>query len=245
MARKAREKSQLGIYMVNLRSVAGVNFSEDDKLSFLNILINNDAFLLGYTLLDDNFLFVLREDARSIEVILKQVIIKFVRKYNRAHARQGKVFAGRYMSYPAHEMEQVWDFILETHSVANLGGEVLTSKDGYFENRYLKSAYALFFFDKKSDFCNRCCRVGVEHSQIKMSDEQVEQYIINTFQVQPHNISKLPESLVQNLLLQTFEATKASARQIGRITALPLRLLWNVAKKMGNKSKKVKIEDER
>lgn len=245
MARKAREKSKLGIYMVSLKSVDGVCFDENDKMNFLNIMFGNDTFLLGYTLLDDTFLFVLKEDARSLDVLLRQSTIKFVKKYNKAHGRQGKIFAGRYTSYPAQEMEQVWEFISETHSVATLYGAAMTSRENYFENRYIKSAYTLFFFDKKSEFYNKCCTLRAENSQIKMSDEQVANYIYNTFRVQPHNISKMPESLLQNVLMQTFEVTKASARQIGRITSLPLRMLWSVAKKLGGKNKKVKVKDER
>ena len=245
MARKAREKSKLGIYMVSLKSVDGVVFDQNDKMNFLNIMLGNDTFLLGYTLLDDTFLFVLKEDARSLDVLLRQATIKFVKKYNKAHDRQGKIFAGRYVSYPAQEMGQVWDFISETHSVATLCKTAMTSRENYFENRYIKSAYTLFFFDKKSEFFNKCCSSAVESSQIKMNDEQIANYIIDTFKVQPHNICKMPESILQNVLLQTFEVTKASARQIGRITSLPLRMLWNVAKKLGGKDKKVKIKDER
>lgn len=244
VARKAREKSELGIYMVSLRGLEGVRFDDNDKANFLNIMLSHNAFLLGYTLLDDSFLFVLKEDARSLDVILRQTTIKFVKKYNKAYSRQGKVFAGRYISYPAQEMEQVWNFVSEVHSVAKFNHLEVTSRDNYFENRYVKSAYALLFFDKKSDFYNQCCNVKAENSQMKMSDEQIANYIIETFQIQPHNISKMPESLLQNILTQTFKVTKASARQIGRITALPLRMLWGIAKKIGGKNKKVKVKDE-
>lgn len=245
MARKAREKSEIGTYMISLKGVDGLRFGQNDKMNFLNTMLGNDAFLLGYTLLDDTFLFVLKEDSRSIDVVLRQTTIKFVKKYNKAHSRSGKVFAGRYTSYPAKDIEQVWSFLSEVHSVAQMGGEVETSRENYFENKYVKSAYTLFFFDKKSDFYNKCCNTDIEGTQIKMSDEQIAAYIVRTFQVQPHNISKMPESLVQNMLMQTFKVTKASARQIGRITALPLRMLWNVAKKLGGKPKKVKVKDER
>lgn len=245
MARKAREKSVLGIYMVSLKSIEGVRFDADDRANFLNIMLNNNTFLLSYTLLDDTFFLVIKEDARSLDVILRQATIKFVKKFNKAHDRSGKIFAGRYVSYPARDMEQVWKFVAEVHSVAKLANSNITSREGYFENKYIKSAYTLYFFDKKSDFYAKCCNTEVEIAPVKMTDEQVANYIINTFQVQPHSISKMPESLMQKVVMQTFEVTKASARQIGRITALPLRLLWDVAKKMGNKSKKVKVKEER
>ena len=38
MARKAREKSEFGTYMVNLKSIDEISFSALDKANFLNIL---------------------------------------------------------------------------------------------------------------------------------------------------------------------------------------------------------------
>ena len=39
MARKAREKSEIGIYMVNIKSMVDVEFDAEDQISFLNITI--------------------------------------------------------------------------------------------------------------------------------------------------------------------------------------------------------------
>lgn len=237
MARKAREKSELGIYLVNLKSVDDVVFSNDDKINYLNILLKNETPCLGYTLLNNSFLLVIKEDYRTIDLILRQNSIKFVKKINRTHDRQGKVFAGRYSSIPAHTMNDVWKFIANIHKMSAMIKDNLSSANNYFGNKYVDFNYSLRFFESKADFIETCSGISADETTLKMSDEEVKNYIVNTFQIQPHNISKMPQTLLDSTLYEIFKVTKASARQIARITSLPLRLLWGVAKKLRPKTK--------
>lgn len=236
MARKAREKSELGIYLVTLKSVDDVLFNADDKINFLNILRKNQTTLLSYTMLNNSFLFVIKEKDKAIDVILRQASIKFVKKYNKLYDRQGKVFAGRYVSYASHTMNDVWKFIANTHELASYNTDAISSSDNYFENSYIDYNYTLRFFDSKADFFELCNNLNTNGKGIKLSDEEIANYIINTFQVQPHNIAKMPQTLLENTVYQIFKTTKASARQVARITSLPLRLLWGVAKKLKPKT---------
>lgn len=241
MARKAREKSELGIYLVNFKSVDDVAFTTDDKVNFLNILYKNETNLLSYTLLNNSFLLVIKEDDRTIDLILRQSIIKFVKKYNKKYDRQGKVFSGRYSSFAAHTMNDVWKYIANVHSLATLNGEISSSGNNYFDNKYVNSNYSLKFFDSKADFMETCNNVNITNDSVKLSDEEIKNYIIKTFKLQPHNISTMPQTLIDSTVYEIFKATKASARQIARITSLPLRLLWNVAKKFNLKQKSSKV----
>ena len=135
MARKAREKSELGIYMVNIKTVCDVEFNAEDKASFLNILLQNDTFLLSYTMLNNSFLFVIKEDDRTIDTIIKKAVIKFVKKYNKSNDREGKVFAGRFASYACHTMQDVWKYIGNVHTIARFHTDAISSNKDYFENR--------------------------------------------------------------------------------------------------------------
>lgn len=236
MARTAREKSELGIYLVTLKSVEDVLFNADDKINFLNILRKNQTTLLSYTLLNNSFLLVIKEDDKSLESILRQASIKFVKKYNKMYDRQGKVFSGRYSSYASHTMNDVWKFIANAHELATFNADAISSSDNYFENNYIDYNYTLRFFDNKASFFELCNNLNTSDNGIKLSDEEIINYIINTFQVQPHNIAKMPQTLLENTVYQIFKTTKASARQVARITSLPLRLLWGVAKKLKPKS---------
>lgn len=245
MARKARERSEIGIYMVNIKSVADVQFDADDKVNFLNIMLKNETNLLSYTLLNNSFLFVIKEDDRSIDTILRKSVIKFVKKYNKKHDREGKVFNGRFLSYAAHTMNDVWKYIGNVHAFGRFYKESISSEKNYFENKHIKSEYSLRFFDSRMDFFDTCTQSIDLENNLKLSDEEVADYIKNTFQMEPHSISKMPDSIIESTIMQVFKVTKASARQVARITSLPLRLLWNVAKKLKPKtSTKGEVQNE-
>lgn len=244
MARKAREKSEIGIYMVNIKSVGDVEFSAEDKVNFLNILHKNETFLLSYTMLNNSFLFVIKEDERTIDSILRKAVIKFVRKYNKSHNREGKVFAGRFASYASHTMQDVWKFIGDVHTMARFHTDAMSSSKDYFDNTYVRSDYSLRFFDSRVDFFDTCSSEANLENNLKLSDEEIANYIVNTFRIQPHSIAKLPDTIVESTIADVFKATKASARQLARITSLPLRMLWNVAKKFKPIVVKGKVKSE-
>lgn len=232
MARKAREKSELGIYMVYLKSTEGVSFDAEDKNNFLNILVQNKTFLLGYTLLNNSFLFVLREDYEPLESILRKVTIKFVKLFNKSHTHEGKVFTGRYASYPANTMEDVWQLIANVHSVANVNKDSISSNYDYFNDKYVKSGYPLNFFKTKAEFLDVCKSANSQSQKFKMTDEEIAQYIVNTFNIQPQNLVSMPKGFIEKVISQIFSVTKASVRQIARISTLPLRMLWGLAKSL-------------
>ena len=57
MARKARERSIIGIYMVQLKSVDDVLSEYNDRINILEKLNKDKINLLGYTLLNNSFFF--------------------------------------------------------------------------------------------------------------------------------------------------------------------------------------------
>ncbi len=239
MARKAREKSQLGIYLINIKSVDDLVFSSEDKINYLNILLKNNTKLLAYTLLDNSFIIVVKEEDKPIDSILRQSSIKFVKEFNKLNGRQGKVFYSRYTSFPANNIEDVRHFITNTHVMALFNEKVMSSAKGYFNNAYIDSKYALTYFHSKEKFEEACNKSAFTESKIKLNDEELTKYIINTFDIQPHNISKLPQTTLDNVIYDIVKGTKTSARQIARITSLPLRMLWKIVKKLKSKPKGV------
>ena len=145
MARKAREKSELGIYLINLKSVENLVFSSEDKINFLNIVLKNNTKLLSYTLLDNSFFLVIKEENKPIDLLVRQSSIKFVKEFNKLNNRQGKVFYSRYTSFPANNVEDVWNFISNTHFMAVLNKCIFSSVKDYFNNAYVDSKYAKRF----------------------------------------------------------------------------------------------------
>lgn len=240
MARKAREKSDLGIYMVYLKSVDDIAFDAVDKTNFLDILVQNDTFLLSYTLLNNAFLFVLMEQGKTLDVILRTTTVKFVKRFNKAHNRDGKIFTGRYASSPANDMDEVWKLISNVHSVAKVNVNAVSSIDNYFENPYIKHGFVLNFFPTKDEFLKACSGELSDAPKIKMTDKEMADYIKRTFDIKPENLSLMPKSMVEKMVSQILSATKASVRQIARVSSLPLRMLWDLAKKLKPPKKETK-----
>lgn len=234
--------------MVYLKSVEGVTFDALDKTTFLDILVQNNTFLLSYTLLNNAFLFVVKETENPLDVIIRTQTIKFAKWFNKLHDRSGKIFDGRYASYPAHTMEDVWQLIVNVHTVAEVNAETVSSNQDYFENQFVKTGYPLNFFKTKSAFLEHCELLKQNKQAIKMSDQEITNYIINTFNIQPENLKNMPKGFMNKALSQIFSVTKASARQIAKICTLPLRMLWGLAKSLkphSNKDvQKVKNEKE-
>ena len=237
MARKARERSIIGIYMVQLKSVDDVLFEYNDRINILEKLNKDKINLLGYTLLNNSFFFVIKEDYRSLDTIIRNTTIDFVKKYNKLHNRNGKVFAGRFISCPAQSEFEVWSLVSNVHSASKFSLDTISSCDNYFSNKYIKSEYARKYFKSEEEFNNLCTGLQLDTKKIKMSDEEVSNYIINTFQVQPQTISKLPKSFIEKILTQIFKATKASVRQVARVSSLSLRMLWDFSKKIKTSKK--------
>ncbi len=243
MARKAREKSEIGIYMVQLRGSDYVTFDQTDKINFLTKLQSDNVLLLGYTLLNNSFFCVIKEDYRPLDAILRGASIDFAKKYNKLHNRSGKVFAGRFTSFAAHSMSEVWELISNVHSASRLSIDALTSCEDYFDNQYVFSDFAASYFPNHEDFLSLCNGLQLSDQKIKMSDDEVANYIIQTFQIQPQNLATLPKSLIEIVLTQVFKVTKASVRQVARVSSLSLRMLWNLAKKLKPKKKEKENKD--
>lgn len=232
MSRKAREKSSLGIYMIYLKAIEGISFDTEDKIAFLNIISQEEASLLAYTLLNNSFMFVARQTKHSIEDVLRVSTIKFAKKYNKTYERKGKVFVGRYVSFPANTNEEVLKIISDVHFASSCNRDVISSKFDYTQNKYIDYSYIHNMFD--IDDINNIVysTYGQGAQRIKMSDKEVYNYIIENFNIQPENMTKISKGLVEKILSNIFTTTKVSVRQIARISSLPLRMLWNFAKKI-------------
>ena len=229
-----------------LKAAENVNFDTEDKLSFLNNFSKNHISLLAYTMHSNSFMFVLKVLSGSLENVLRNTTIKFAKSYNAAYNRKGKVFTGRYASVPAKNDEEVLNFIVDVHSAALCSRDVITSKSDYFTNKFIDNDYITKTYSKQNIDTIVYNKAGSLKQTIKMSDEEVSNYIINNFKIKPENLSKISKNVLDNVLSHIFSTTKASVRQVARITSLPLRMLWSFAKglKLNGVSDKQKAKNE-
>jgi len=78
----------------------------------------------------------------------------------------------------------------------------------------------------------------------KFDDEEISDYIYTRYNIKATEVHNLTKEKLQDLLVDIMSVTKASARQIARITTLPLRLLWGVAKLVNGTSTKETKNDK-
>ena len=104
MPRRAREKSNSGIYHIMLR---GANrqeiFHEDeDNLRFLVILDKysrqSEAKVYGWCLMDNHVHILLREGLEELSLTMKRVGVSFVWYYNNKYETTGHLFQDRFKS---------------------------------------------------------------------------------------------------------------------------------------------------
>ena len=104
MPRKARTKSNTGIYHVMLRGInRQIIFNDDsDRRRFIKYIreVKADApfILYAYCLMDNHVHLLLRETETPIETIMKRIGVKYAIHFNNKYWRAGHVFQDRFKS---------------------------------------------------------------------------------------------------------------------------------------------------
>ncbi len=125
MARKAREKSKTGKYIVMLKGIEDTIFKSKKTQEIFKELIEN-AFskgVMGIRFFNDRVVMVLKESKAGIGMDMKPVLISFARTLNRNNGDKGKVFADRFKSIPVEDKD------FETECMAYINRE--TTKDPF------------------------------------------------------------------------------------------------------------------
>ena len=106
MPRKAREKSESGIYHVMLRGINQQQIFEDeeDYNTFIKILEEvqqkSKFELFAYCLMGNHVHLMIKEGEENIETIFKRIGGKYVYYYNTKYERAGHLFQDRFKSEP-------------------------------------------------------------------------------------------------------------------------------------------------
>ena len=144
MPRKAREKSESGIYHVMLRGINRQTIFEDeeDYRKFLLILLDYQTAcgykLYAYCLMPNHIHLLIREGEEPLEQVFKRVSGKFVYWYNAKYRRTGHLFQDRFRSEPVNTDSYfltVLRYIHQNPRKANLCRDL---------NRYKYSSYRTY-----------------------------------------------------------------------------------------------------
>lgn len=235
MSRTAREKSPIGIYSIKLKSQR-YSFSKEDHELFLRCLTAYEGYsILSYLLTKSFLVFIVKEDTLTLEKIMRKVMVKFVCAYKKAHAIDTPIFQERFHSHPAQTMEDVYGMIGKTVNLTPLPmhSELVTSTQSLENDPYIDQRFYDENFASVEDFQEKChAEIDAEKIARKLSDEELSEFLRVMYQVDPKDLPKMPKKKVVSILAGVMGFTKASARQIARISTLPVRWLWKTKKEL-------------
>ena len=109
MPRQKRVKSQTGVYHIMLRGINQQKIFEDneDYEKFLLLVEEAKALsgfkLYAYCLMGNHIHLLLKEQADTVDIIMKRIASRFVYWYNVKYQRSGHLFQDRFKSEPVDE----------------------------------------------------------------------------------------------------------------------------------------------
>lgn len=232
MARKAREKSESGMYHAVLKGNDKLLFAEDDDyrrfLTLLEKTAEHDYVeVYAYCLFSETAHLVLKEGLRPLGESLKSLISAYAVQCNEKYGRSGKLFYDRYLSEPIETDEELLDAVRFTVRLP-LGqggslGYAYSSYNNYVQKKGLRSSALLLITDDSTvRFCEemekppaRAFATG-ERKRV-LTDEQTAAHIkrmANFMSAKEAEHITLP---VLGELLYNLQREGASIRQLSRV----------------------------
>ncbi len=119
MARKARVRSQSGIYRILLRSDKFIFCDDKDAYAFLDILArqkSDDFFeIYAYCLLNREIHLVVKEGLKGVSADIMKICSVYAAYYNEKNASEGALFHGRFVSFPLEDDASVLQAVRLVH----------------------------------------------------------------------------------------------------------------------------------
>ncbi len=249
MARQARKTSQIGVYTVVLRGKSDIFANNKNKQMFFSCLDSKVTYgisILAYAVGKKDAYLVVKENEKSLSEFMRSFSVKFASAYNKINLHFGKVFYDRYLSEPLNTAQEVLQAIKSIHLLETnraLKGEhaYVTSLKNYFDNCLIDASYVVGEISKEQFYSLHTKQQKSAVLKVKLdkpNDEFVINYIYRKYNIKVSDINKLSKNKITSICEDVLLATKASARQIGRLTALPLRFLWSLTQKKNTKGEK-------
>lgn len=217
MPRKARKKSQSGIYHVMLRGVNRqcIFETESDYLQMLEILAalhvkwddvghivsNKCCTIYAYCLMGNHIHLLIKEIDIEIGDIIKSLASRYVFYFNRCHCRIGHLFQERFKSEPVESPEYFIALLRYIHLNPVKAGIVRKADD------YRWSSWHEFLRPTANNICNAGSALSVVtlddlREMMEMEYESPSEYEFLDADEDDINVkTMLPDSLVRERLL--------------------------------------------
>lgn len=245
MPRKARKKSNSGIYHIILRGINRQQIFEDseDYNKFLRILEECKAIsefeIFAYCLMSNHIHLLLKEVKEPIEQIMKRITTRFVYWYNIKYQRSGHLFQDRFKSEPVENDEYFLTVIRYIHQNPIKAGICKKPQDYTFSsyNEFFKKQtfidcdYVLDMIEK-DDFIKfnnekafeQCLDIE-EKTIIKVTDEQARKIIEKYSKCKNASEFQALDIRMRDRCLKRLRENGLSIRQISRLTGVSYYLI--------------------
>ena len=236
MARQARKYSEINTYTIVLRGRTDIFCSPARKSMFIDSMLKHkdSANVYAYAITNTDAYIVVNVADGNISKYVKGVTVSFARKYNLRFSF-GKVFYDRYLSEPLNNTDSVLVAIKNINMITQTPGvdtsNWVSSYNDYFSDVLIDTSFVTANLGSKFE------EYHLENSGAqlvkakKLDDQEVAEYIYRRYHIKAGEVCKLPKENLVSMVGEIMKVTKVSARQVARITMLPLRMLWNIAKK--------------
>ena len=244
MPRRARRKSESGIYHIMLRGINRQVIFEDeeDNLKFLETLKNYKAVsgykIFAYCLMSNHIHLLIKVEKEDLDLIIKRIAGSYVYWYNWKYKRNGHLFQDRFKSEPVEDDAYFLTVIRYIHQNPIKAGLCKTIDDYKFSsyNEYVgnsnlvdtdfcfgiidKEQFIDFNTEETQDVC-----LEIEDNDFRLTDDEAREII--------RKISKCKTATeFQNLsidkrdkYLKILRNNGLSIRQISRLTGIGFNIV--------------------
>ncbi|MCH5210577.1 MAG: transposase [Oscillospiraceae bacterium] len=240
MPRKARVKSESGVYHIMLR---GINqqliFEEkEDYLRFIETLEKYKAIseykIFAYCLMPNHIHLLIKTEKEDLDLIIKRIAGSYVYWYNWTYHRIGHLFQDRYKSEPIEDDSYfltVLRYIHQNPLKAGIVKEIeeyeFSSYNDYIGNRSelidIDFTYSVIKKDKFIDFNkennNDIC-LDIHKQEFRLSDKEAKEIIKKITGYENAVEIQLIDQKQRNMYIKEIKKEGLSIRQISRLTGI-------------------------
>ena len=250
MHRKARIKSNTGIYHIMLRGIDKRNIflDNEDKLKFISDIKKAkekaDFNMFGYCLMD-NHVHLLMQESEEIGTSVKRITVAYAGWHNKKYDRIGHLLQNRYLSEPINCEQYLLTVLRYIHQnpvkariVDNVNKYKWSSFGEYYlfyngEKTFIDGNLIQNYFNTFEEFNSYTNEFSKDEyldiKPTKCSDKKMTDIIINTYKIK--TLSNLDIDKKIEIIKKVYSNENTSIRQLGRIFGLSKTLVENTLKK--------------
>ncbi|MBR3810090.1 MAG: transposase [Clostridia bacterium] len=248
MPRKAREKSESGIYHVMLRGINQQQIFEDeeDYLKFIQILETYQAIseykIYAYCLMGNHIHLLIKVEKEPLEQVFKRIGSKYVYWYNTKYQRKGHLFQDRFKSEPVDNDSYFLTVIKYIHQNPIKAGLCKKAEDykynschEYLDKPVIVDTELLFSMIPKHEFLmftntltKANCLDIEEQITRRVTDEEARKIIKKYSKCENATEFQALDLKSRDKYLRKFKEKGISIRQISRLTGVSYYIVQKI-----------------